>query len=337
MSTIRIPPITVGTWSFGGSEDDYWGTQNQSDTNELVREAVELNIGCFDTAEMYNSGRSETALGDILSKDGLRERSFIIGKIPPDACHPGEVEKRLNTTLQRLQSDYIDVYMVHWPFKSATCWKGDMPTAKTAFAELAKLQKSGKIKHIAVSNFGPKQMTEALGCGVQISFAELPYATFMRAIEFEVIDICKKHEIKILAYSPLMQGLLTGKYDSADEMPFLRTRTRHFNGSRQSSRHNTAGCEDQLFRGIQQLKMISERENLSLSTLCLRWVLSKPQVISVVTGCRNIQQLQENYSSCSEKLSDSLVMEIDSITEEVKTLMGPFTDYYSADNDQRCE
>eukprot|EP01059_Diplonema_ambulator_P025397 TRINITY_DN42433_c0_g1_i1.p2 TRINITY_DN42433_c0_g1~~TRINITY_DN42433_c0_g1_i1.p2 ORF type:complete len:360 (+),score=141.45 TRINITY_DN42433_c0_g1_i1:45-1082(+) len=334
---LSLPVMCVGTWSFGGTADDYWGTQDEAATKELVHFSIEQGANFFDTAEMYNGGRSEEALGKVLKDDGLREKCIIVDKIPPDACHEDEMAKRLDKALERLQTSYCDIYMVHWPFKPASVWKGEMPKAQDAFKHLAALQKAGKIKHIGVSNFGVKQLQEALACGVEILVNEVSYSLFTRGIEFGVSELCKANGIGILAYSPLMQGLLTGKYKNADEVPPMRARTLHFRSDRPGSRHGLPGCEDAMFEALEKLRAVADREKTSLSNLSIAWCLANPAVVSVIAGCRNIDQLKENMAAAAMKLSPELVEELNTITEPVKAHVGHVLDYYASPEDSRSE
>eukprot|EP01064_Diplonema_japonicum_P018167 TRINITY_DN26858_c0_g1_i1.p1 TRINITY_DN26858_c0_g1~~TRINITY_DN26858_c0_g1_i1.p1 ORF type:complete len:359 (+),score=119.99 TRINITY_DN26858_c0_g1_i1:42-1079(+) len=335
--TMDLPVMCVGTWSFGGTAEDYWGAQDEAETKEMVKLSIAKGANFFDTAEMYNGGRSETALGKLLKDEGAREKCIIVDKIPPDACHEGEMRSRLEKALERMQTTYCDIYMVHWPFKAASVWKGEMPKAQDAFAALAALQKEGKIKHIGVSNFGVKQLTEALSCGVEILVNELPYSLFTRGIEFGLAELCKANNIGILAYSPLMQGLLTGKYKSAEELPAMRARTHHFKPTRQGSRHTLPGCEDELFKAIAELNAVAEREKMPLSDLAIAWVLANPAVVSVIAGCRNSVQLEQNMKAANLKLRPELVEELTKITEPVKAHTGHVIDYYASPAENRSE
>eukprot|EP00754_Rhynchopus_humris_P046346 Rhum_TRINITY_DN5857_c0_g1::Rhum_TRINITY_DN5857_c0_g1_i1::g.18599::m.18599 len=335
--SLTLPTMCVGTWSFGGGEGDYWGSQDYEKTADLIEKAVECGANFFDTAELYNQGRSEEVLGRVLKERGLREKAVIVSKIPPDACHRDEMRKRLRASLDRLQTTYVDLYMVHWPFKPSAFWKGEMPVPAEAFAALRELQEEGLIRHIGVSNFGPKQLREALACGVDIAVNEISYSLFTRGAEYEVIELCRKHDIGVLAYSPLMQGLLTGKYETIADVPDMRSRTRHFHHSRHASRHGGDGCEEELFKELAQLRALAARENTTVTQLALAWVLGNPAVTSVIAGSRDAAQVMDNVKAVQHKLSDAVYAELSEITRPVKEALGPVLDYYASDADCRSE
>ena len=231
---LNLPSLGIGCWSFGGGA--YWGEQSQDDAEAVVRRALELGCNYFDTAELYNDGDSETSLGQALK--GRRQDALIGSKISPPACYPQEIRKHCEASLKRLGTDYLDLYMIHWPlYASAIKFFTDdqskidnPPDLNEAMAALAELHKEGKVRHVGVSNFGVKQLAEALEAGVPIAVNQLPYSLLCRALDFELLPLCRQHDIQVIAYLPLMQGLLTGKYKSADEMPVMRTRTRQFRG-----------------------------------------------------------------------------------------------------------
>ena len=213
--TFTVPAIGVGCWSFGSRRGEYWGRQPQALVADTVNAALDFGCAFFDTAEAFFDGRSEISLGDVLAEageGGEGGRALISSKILPGNCLPhGKVREHLERTLERLRVSSIFLYQVHWPLGSGS--------VAPVFAELAALQLEGKIKHIGVSNFGVKQLTEALETGVTIVTNQLMYNLLSRGIEHEVMELCHAHDVGIICYSPLMQGLLTGTWKSADEVP----------------------------------------------------------------------------------------------------------------------
>ena len=176
---------------------------------------------------------------------------------------------------------------------------------KATFEELAALQKEGKIEHIGVSNFGVKQLEEALSTGVKIATNQLMYNLLSRAIEFDVIPLCQKHDIGVIGYSPLLQGIVTdkgAKLDSFDEVSKYRLRTRHFNGKRDMSRHEGEGVEKEMLVALKKIAAIAEREKLSVSTLAMAWCLANPAVVTIIPGARNVDQVRCGLPSCAPSM-----------------------------------
>ena len=334
-----LPLMGLGTWAFGGGS--YWGPQDQGDVDAVVAHALDQGITYFDTAEMYNAGASETSLGHALR--GQRDRAIIGSKVSPSNTKPATLRARCEASLQRLGTDRIDVYMVHWPihansirhFTEDAALIAHPPTVEEAFLTLAQLQTEGKICHIGVSNFGPRQLDEVRALGVRIAVNELPYNLLMRGIESEIAPYCRRHGIGIIGYMTLMQGVLAGDFASFDELPAMRTRTRHFSSHRAGSRHGEAGFEAQTWRALEAVREIARSEHLPLADLAIAWALSNPDINCVLAGCRTLAQLEENARSVHLRLSTATVQRLDAATTEVLRLLGSNPDYYQSLADTR--
>jgi myo-inositol catabolism protein IolS len=331
-SGLTLPAMGLGTWSFGGGE--YWGPQSQSDVDGVVSRALELGVTYFDTAEMYNAGASETSLG--LALQGRRDRAIIGSKVSPAHAAPLVLREHCEASLRRLRTDYIDLYMVHWPihadsirhFTNDEAVSRNPPRTDEAFLTLAALQREGKIRHIGVSNFGMKQMDEILALGVRLAVNELPYNLLMRAIEAEIIPYCRSRGVGILGYVALMQGVLAGKFESFDELPPIRTRTRHFSCRRQGSRHGEAGLETETMVALQAVRAIAREEKMPAADLAIAWALANPAISCVLAGCRNISQLEENTRALSLRLSEAILRRLNAATDELRKKLGSNPDYY---------
>ena len=222
---LKLSALGVGCWSFGGG--DYWGTQAQEDADEVVRRAVDLGITYFDTAEAYNQGRSESSLGRAVR--GIPRDRIVIGtKVSPSNTAAEVLPRHCEASLKRLGTDYIDLYMVHWPIsprsighfteEAVAC-----PSVQEAFAALDRLQEQGKVRYIGVSNFAAPRLNEALATGSGIVANQLPYSLVARAIEYEILPLCRQLDIGVVGYMPLWQGLLSDRFDSPDALPALET------------------------------------------------------------------------------------------------------------------
>jgi aryl-alcohol dehydrogenase-like predicted oxidoreductase len=324
-SDIEISLLGIGCWSFGGGAEDYWGPQEQSAVEAVVEAALDRGVNYFDTAEAYNEGRSEESLGRALR--GRREEAVIGSKVGPENTEPTVLREHCEASLRRLGTDRIDVYMIHWPIT-------DHSTPE-AFATLEDLQREGKIRVIGVSNFGVEQLGEALDTGVRFDVDQLCYNLLSRGIEEEIMPLCAAHEISIVGYMPLLQGFLAGKFETPEEIPEARARTRHFDGGRPLSRHGEAGAERELFAALEGIREIAEREGILMSQLALRWCIAPPEITCVLTGVRTLSQLEESIQALSGDLSAEVVEELCQLTDPVTEKIGANPDYFQGRDESR--
>ena len=338
-SSLTLPVLGVGCFSFGGGT--YWGAQSQSDVNEVVAAAINLGVNFFDTAETYNGGASELALGEALR--GRRDRTVICTKIQPDHCYRDEVRRHCEASLARLQTDRIDIYMIHWPLNPSSLrhYTNDErrlahpPAIQEALHALDELRREGKIRHLGVSNFGVAQLAEALGTGVPLGLNELPYNLLSRGIEPELLPACERHGLGVLGYTPLAQGLLSGKFASFDELPPIRTRTRHFRGDRIGARHGGPGFEAETFAALENLRSAAERAAIPLADLALAWAVANPAITCTLVGARNRAQLEANVRAAQLVLSPALRAELSSLTDSLLIKLGNGVDYHQSLEDSR--
>ncbi|MDR3309291.1 MAG: aldo/keto reductase [Tannerella sp.] len=331
-SDIVISAMTVGCWPFGGGE--YWGEQSQNDVDKVVNAALDSGVNTFDTAEMYNDGESERALGKALK--GHRNDAVVISKIGPSNCH--HVREHCIASLQRLGMDYMDVYMLHWPinklavehFTSDKSILAAPPTVEEAYAQLSDLKKEGLIRSIGMSNFGRTQMEEVVATGVQIDVNEMSYNIVSRAIEAEISPYCLQNNISIIGSMGLQQGLLAGIYKTVEDVPPHQAHSRHFSQERGkgTSRHYEEGAEKELFEVVDQLRRIAADLHVHIAQLSIAWILKKPFMTSTLVGSRNIDELKMNVDACSLDISDETEALIDRISQPVLDVMGNNPDYY---------
>ena len=321
-SSLRVSPIGVGFWGIVGGA--YWGAQDESDTINTVKAALDAGINFFDTAEGYGNGYSEEMLGRALK--GRRDEAIIASKVSQKNLAPADIRAACERSLKRLDTDCIDLYQVHWPRRDLAF--GDTMTA------LLDLQAAGKIRVIGVSNFGVRDMPEMLACG-RYEANQLPYSLLWRAIEYDIQPQCVEHNIGILPYSPLNQALLTGRYRNADEMPHSRTRTRHFRGDRRDSRHGGAGYEAETFAAVAAIREICADIGHPMVHVALAWLLHKPAVTSVLAGARNRAQVESNVIAGNLSLSDETMARLDEATADLKAKLGADPDMWGTGADSR--
>ena len=328
---LQLPVLGVGCWAFGGGE--YWGPQNQNDVNEVVRFAVDQGCNFFDTAEAYNGGASEASLG--LALDGIpRERVLIGTKISPSNTQPDKLAEHCDASLRRLRTDYVDLYLVHWPItahsiRHFTGEKIPTPRVQDAFAALVQLQKAGKIRYIGVSNFGPAKLDEALATGAEVVINELPYSLLTRAIELEILPRCRALGVGVLGYISLFQGILADTFPTFDDIPVWRRRTRHFDSRRTAfTRHGMPGAEAETIAALDSIRAFAKKHGTTMRELALKWAMAGPGITCSLCGARNLQQLRQNLKAASEPLAPEVIQELNDATSPLLEKLGPSFDYY---------
>ena len=284
-----------------------------------IHAALEHGINFLDTAEGYGSGRSEEIVGKALV--GRRDQAVLATKISPTHTAPAVLRDYCEASLRRLQTDYIDHYIVHWPVTTH-------PVADS-FKVLEDLKREGKIRSIGVSNFGVQQLGEAVATGVQLDGNQLCYSLLSRAIEFGILPLCRENGISVTAYMPLMQGLLTGKFRTIDDVPLFRMRTRHFSGDREMARHGTPGAEEETFAAINAVRDIAEELGVPMANVALAWVMARPGLVSAVGGARSPEQVARNVTAMEVTLSPEVIARLDAATDVLKDKLGPNADYWN--------
>lgn len=313
--------VSLGGWAI--ATDKTWGRQEEADSIATIHTALDLGINYFDTAEGYGYGMSEVILGKALA--GLRQQVLIITKIEVDLEYTprDEVIRRCEASLRRLKTDYIDIYRIHWPSRIT-------PLDDTV-AAIERLIQQGKVRHLGLANFGARDIDDLLALAYASS-NEFAYNLLFRAIEYEVLPACLEHNISVIAYSPLAQGLLAGKFSSADEVPESRARTRHFSRARPQTVHGQPGHEAAVFRTIERLRNICRELNQPMAAVALAWLLHRPGVTSVLAGARHPDQVWENARAAGLKLTPDVVASLSEATEELKQAMGSNPDMWRAES-----
>jgi aryl-alcohol dehydrogenase-like predicted oxidoreductase len=319
---IMVSRVAMGCWALAG--DFNWGSQEDAESIATVHAALEAGINFFDTAEAYGAGRSEEVLGRALK--GHRSDVVLATKVDDAHLSREELIRACEGSLRRLRTDYIDLYQLHWPSRT-------VPLAETLEA-LDRLQREGKIRAVGVCNFGVGDLEDLLEVG-RCQTDQLPYSLLARAIEYEIQPKCLDEGIGILAYSPLMQGLLTGKFASPDEVPEGRARTRHFSRERPGTRHGEPGCEGATFAAIDEIQELCDELGVPMAQVALAWVLAQPGVTSVLAGARHPEQIAETAQAAELNLAPEVLERLTRITEEVKRALGPHPDPWEAPADSR--
>jgi aryl-alcohol dehydrogenase-like predicted oxidoreductase len=189
-----------------------------------------------------------------------------------------------------------------------------------------------------VSNHGVQQMQDILPTKTILSVNEMPYNLFCRAIETSIVPFCHNNRIGIIGYMALLQGVLSGKYAKAEDVPPPQAHSRHFKHERgrEFSRHNEAGVEKELFAILSRMREIASSQQISVSQLAIAWTIANSDIACNLVGSRNLTQLQENLPCGEITLSSSIKSELDQLTHPILEKMGPNNpDYYEHSNHSR--
>ncbi len=303
-SGIQISAVIMGTWQAG---KDRWTDIDDRVSVDAIRAAFDAGVTTFDTAEAYGKGHSERILGQALAD--VRDRVVLATKVFPHNLAHERLIAACHRSLRNLRTDVIDLYQIHWP--AGAHGSRRVPIAETMDA-LNRLQAEGKIRAIGVSNFSRHQLAEARRCG-RIDSLQPPYSLFWRHAETGAIPYCRKHQITVLAYSPMAQGLLTGKF--GPQHRFAPGDHRAHNKLMQPE--NFARVQQALSR----LRPIAARRQVSLACLALAWILAHPQTCAIA-GARNPRQSKENASAMAIRLESDDLAQMDAVSREVTDHLG---------------
>lgn len=304
-----LTPVTLGTWSL--ISDANWGNQERRNSVAAIEACLEAGITSFDTAPMYGAGEAESLLGDVLGT--RREAVFIADKVfaPLDAK---SVRQSCEESLRRLRTSHIDLFQIHWPDRT-------IPLSETADA-LLQLKDEGKILEIGVCNFGPMDLREAWAL-MPVATNQMAYSLLWRGVEFEVLPLCRELGIRLLSYSSLLQGLLSGKFARAEEVPEGRARTKHFSSvNRPKVRHEGPGHEETTFAAIHRMVEVCREAGVAMSTASLAALLEEEAVGSVIMGARSASQVRENAEVMNARLSPHTIEQLRAASEALKQEIG---------------
>jgi len=284
-TTKRISKIGLGTWQFGSREWGYGEAYAGSEAKAIVRRALELGVTLFDTAEIYGFGRSERILGEALGDD--LESIFLATKILPVMPIAPVVEQRGVASASRIGARKLDLYQVHQPnpaVRDGTIMRG-----------MRALQRTGLVDEVGVSNYSLKRWIaaeEALGSRVLTN--QVRYSLADRRSERDLVPYAQAHERVIIAYSPLAQGLLSGRYDRSN---------RPTNSVRANSALFLAENLERAGGLISALREVAEAHSATPSQVALAWLIRNPVVV-VIPGASTVAQLESNIAAADIDLAD---------------------------------
>jgi 1-deoxyxylulose-5-phosphate synthase len=304
-SDLNVSVISLGSWL------TYGGGVGSDQAEACVAKAFEVGINFIDTANVYAGGKAEELLGQVLAgrpRDSYVLATKLFGTMPngDHGLSREQVHKQIDDSLARLKTNYVDLYQAHR-------YDEETPLQETmeAFTEIVR---AGKARYIGFSEWRPEQIQAALDLpGVEKLVSSQPqYSLLWRAPERGVIEVCARNGISQIVWSPLAQGVLTGKYKPGDAAP---------EGSRAT--HSDMGkwmadlLQDDVLEAVQQLAVIAEEAGLTLPQLALAWVLREPSVASAIVGASRPQQVEANASAAGITLSDETLRAVDEAVEGV--------------------
>jgi len=328
-SEIKVSKICLGTMTFGQQN-------TEADGHAQMDYALEKGVNFFDTAEMYSVparqetyGSTEKILGTWFKKTGKREEIVLASKIAgpnPNFSYmrekmdfsPASIKFALDQSLTRLQTDYIDIYQLHWPERKANffgqrsfkvqddAWEDNI---HSVLETLDGFIKEGKINHIGLSNETPWGIMRFLEESKyqnlpRIKTIQNPYSLLNRLFEVGSSEVCVRENVGLLAYSPLAFGVLSGKFLSGESRPNARIKL-----FPQFSRYNSAQCTE----ATRLYQEIAHQHGLTLTELSLAFVEEQAFVTSTIIGATTLEQLKENIATIDVVLSDEIIKAIDEV------------------------
>ena len=292
---IELSVIGLGCWAMGG---DQWGGQDDADSIRTIQRSLELGVSFYDTAEAYGAGRSERVLGQGLV--GHRSEVIISTKAAPGHLAPEALRAALTGSLERLRTDYVDLYFIHWP-------DYDQPIAET-MGTLEELRTEGRIRAIGVSNFSRPVLEKAMRHGT-IDALQPPYNMLWRFPETDLLPFCAEHGIGVVTYSSLAQGILTDTLTIDSEFPpgDIRPQSVLF------QKENYARC----LGLVEDLRPVAEQLRVAMPQLCLRWVIEQPSVTSALVGARKPNEIEQNVGALGWAFSPAIMSRVQALSDGV--------------------
>ena len=306
---LEVSAITFGGWPMGGSQ---YGATNDDSTIQAVHEAIDHGITCFDTAAAYGLGHSEKLMGQaiqnkrqeiiVVSKGGLtwdpdKRRLFR------DSSEQALIEG-CDGSLKRLDTDYIDLYLIHWPDPTT-------PFEETMKA-LDNLKTAGKIRHIGVSNFMPSMMADCLK-HIDLTTNQFGYSLFERRIERDVKEFCEKSGVGIMAYGSLAHGLLSEN---------MNLQTEFVNWDWRSTK-NVFGMPffkpdyfEKNINTVEALNALAQQYNVTVQNLAISWLLSNRIVTTALIGFRTPSEVKRSMSAMNFELDTELIEKVDKLSND---------------------
>jgi aryl-alcohol dehydrogenase-like predicted oxidoreductase len=315
----QVSAMGFGTWPMSG---DRYGAIQDQEASRAIQEAIDAGVNVVDTAPAYGSGHSEEVVGQALK--GRRDKILLVtkcgimrraGEATPNRDSSREnITREIDISLKRLDTDRIDVYLIHWPDISVSF--------EEAFGAMDEVVKAGKVRYVGVSNFTVEQM-EACMKVRPIDVIQVGYHLFDRRMEQEIFPFCAKSDIGVMGYGSLAHGLLTGAFTA--DMSFDPMDWRGggiFFGQpllKGDNLKTNVGVVDRIKNEV------AGPRGVPMSQIALAWVLRNPVVSTALVGSRTPQELANNLAGADLELTPAEVSKIDEIMKDAAGMHNVFT------------
>lgn len=294
---MTLLPLGVGTWQWGDTR--YWNYgqgYSLGDVEAAFETSLQAGITLFDTAEIYGSGRSEQILGELVRKSSAKVVVATKFAPLPTRFTARSVLQALDRSLQRLGLPAVDLYQIHWPYSLIS---------QTALLDaLVEAGREGKVRAIGVSNYNPRQMERAYTYlakhGVALASNQVSYSLLNRGPEASgLAQLCRDLDVALIAYSPLGQGILTGKYTSGKRLSFARRIGRFYRDLRSAQPL------------LRIMHTIAAEHHKTMAQVALNWLLCKPGTVIPIPGAKTAKQASDNAGALGWRLSEEEVERLD--------------------------
>jgi aryl-alcohol dehydrogenase-like predicted oxidoreductase len=309
---MRVSKICFGSWAFGGE----WGEQDLTANKAAVRKALDMGINFFDTAQGYGFGAAEQFLNQALQPEIRTKRQELVLSTKGGLRQAGDrlvrdssrawLREGLESSLRALGTDYIDLYLIHWPDPT-------LPMADVV-ATLDEFVREGKVRFVGGSNFSLRQI-QAFEDIRHLDGLQPPYHLFRREIEADILPYCQQHHIGVQVYGPLAHGLLTGRFTSGTTFPSddWRGKSDIFKG--ETFKRNLSVVE--------QLKQLAQQRQCSLPQLAVAWVLANPGVDAAIVGALNPTEIADTGAGADIQLTQDEMNAITRAMRDAVSVGGP--------------
>lgn len=298
-SGVQVSEIILGCWVMGGTQ---WGGADDNESIKAIHAAYNAGINTLDTAEAYNDGYSESIIGKAIQD---HPNDFVISSKALN-CHSkhDDLKAACENSLKRIGRDYLDIYFLHWP---SHFYGGENVPLEETMAAMAELKREGKIRAIGLSNFSVEEFKTAMKID-RVDVYQPPFNILWRRMETENLAYCKENNISITPYSPIAQGLLSGKFNINSVFPDndIRSNTPLFLPENRT----------RALKLIEEIRPLTQKYDKTLAQIAIKWVMQFPGITAPIVGGRIDKQVLENVGACNWELEKSDFEKIDNLSKE---------------------